>query len=686
MELLESRRLLAAGIFQESGDFLSEVDRLRLLAIQKDTNDYVRPTNAQRAKFHDAATSLIAGDIHVAADKADKFGYEVVRFADSGTDTILYGLRESLVNGETKRGWGSYFVNLGFQSNSLVEVPQPVFDTFSPEIGASAFLSSTSRGFLMAGAHRNANGPGTADVAHLSKSIFQSVHEAWNQPPLETVVFQIHGFSILNHDGDPGEAHFPAGTDVVISAGDGTVNDTLVDLDAQFEGQGFQSYAYNTLASNAPVNILINDGVNGNDFLSLAGTTNVQGNFSLQHGGRFIHIELEQSLRFDSQNRQTSSGLISNIIAAEPDQFVTAAEYDPTNNSITVDFSNPVEVLTVSLDNLTVGDDAIADSAEILDADSIRFALPTMAGGPHKITLKNVEDTNGVSTNVFHRWIEVVNADHTASFLVVDGGRDDTFTFDSNGSGVGEFELARGNSAARGATSESGGQYLWVVDNDDFVYVYDTSGSLLGQWHADGLRRPEGVATDGTDIWIVDRGQDAIFRFANGATWRGGSYSPTSQIDLDENNKNAIGITTDGSSLWVVDSQATDRVFKYSIGGESLGEWTIDSRNRSPRGITVDPTDSSSLWIVDSRTDEAFLYTSGALRTQGEQDANLVFAEAGKGAQGIAAPPQIIGAMTSPQEPGNDHRNAAFQLVFPAFPATTSPLSLDEETDDWLIL
>jgi hypothetical protein len=54
-----------------------------------------------------------------------------------------------------------------------------------------------------------------------------------------------------------------------------------------------------------------------------------------------------------------------------------------------------------------------------------------------------------------------------------------------------------------------------VVDANRKVYVYGAAGALLGSWTAGSMTSsatPEGIATNGTDIWIVDAQSDKVFR------------------------------------------------------------------------------------------------------------------------------------------------------------------------------
>ena len=298
-----------AAVLTESGDFVAYVESLRNLAFDSGSGLYVAPTPQDRAAF-----ALLAADLwtastpqHVAALDlaADALGYEVVQFTHNANNAVYLGLREQLVNNQQQTGWGSYFVRQGPSRDAMVQVPHPINDTRTWEVGAVALLESDARGFLLAGAHRNANGLGTADVADPIGSIFQVVHEQWNGPAGETVAWQVHGFNLANHIPPERVPGFPLDTDAVISNGTGAVSPEIVALDAALEaagGLGWVSYAYNTLDPTDALNVLVNGGVDGETFGppgGLGATTNAQQIYSTGIGGTFVHIELGQTIRFN---------------------------------------------------------------------------------------------------------------------------------------------------------------------------------------------------------------------------------------------------------------------------------------------------------------------------------------------------------------------------------------------------
>jgi hypothetical protein len=168
---------------------------------------------------------------------------------------------------------------------------------------------------------------------------------------------------------------------------------------------------------------------------------------------------------------------------------------------------------------------------------------------------------------------------------------------------------------------------VWVVDNNRTVYVYSTAGALLGSWTAGSMpsnAQPEGIATNGTDIWIVDNRNDRVYRYAGAASRTSGSQASASTFNLASGNTNPKDIVTDGASIWVVNDASTDRIYKYSLSGAAQGNWSIDSGNSAPVGLTLDPTNPSAVWVVDAN-DRVYRYDAAASRTSGSQTASVQF-------------------------------------------------------------
>jgi hypothetical protein len=264
----------------------------------RDDRPYVDPTEVLTA-FRHVAAALAWGDVKDAARKASLFDYEVVKFTDNRTHSRYLVLRQNLDREPQLRGWGSYIINPDSRIDALVEVPHPLADEQTPEIGGAVFERSAAKGFLLAGAHRE-----KADVPDLVDSMFHQVHAAWIGPAAQVVAWQIHGYVNAKHP-------FPNDARIVASAGDGGVVPELTSLDAISRERGLTSYVYNDRPANSRTNRRLNDGVPGVTFTSLAAAANEQGRLSRSLGGSFVHVELESSVRLDVDQRTTAVAVIA---------------------------------------------------------------------------------------------------------------------------------------------------------------------------------------------------------------------------------------------------------------------------------------------------------------------------------------------------------------------------------------
>jgi hypothetical protein len=257
----------------------------------------------------------------------------------------------------------------------------------------------------------------------------------------------------------------------------------------------------------------------------------------------------------------------------------------------------------------------------------------------------------------------------TVKFYTVDATAKDTFEYGPTGQALANYDLNSGNTNPRGVATTAANTKVWVIDGNKKVYVYDTNGVLAGSWTANGLTTPEDITTNGSDIWIVDDGSNKVFRYnSNAANRTSGSQNAASSFNLNSANANAKGIVTDGTHLWVVNDNSTDKVFKYTLSGSLVGSWTIDSRNGSPTGITIDPANPNHIWIVDSADKAVYRYNGAIGRSSGSQAADIVFNLSGTNgnAQGIADPP-----------PGGSDAALASELTLPV-----SHLALADWTAD----
>jgi len=300
-------------LFVNDQSVQSHIAQLTSQVAQRDSQDYLVPTAEQRSDFRSLADGLrdaqTTTELELLLPEAVALGYDLVVLSDLGS--TYYGLQESTTV-TVQKGWGSFFLRQDASNNALVEVVHPLGDINTPEISAQVFVDSEAKGFLLAGAHRNANGIGTADVAHLNESIFQEVHQSFADDASNLSVWQVHGFNIDLHP------EVPSDTDAILSSGTGGVTELILGLDQNIDALpgDWTSYSFNTLSVTDSLNVATNGNAAGSVFSQLAGTTNVQQQHTTSIGGEFVHIELEQSFRIDGgeSSRLLASQSIANAI------------------------------------------------------------------------------------------------------------------------------------------------------------------------------------------------------------------------------------------------------------------------------------------------------------------------------------------------------------------------------------
>lgn len=244
--------------------------------------------------------------------------------------------------------------------------------------------------------------------------------------------------------------------------------------------------------------------------------------------------------------------------------------------------------------------------------------------------------------------VSLVNLDNdpapaTKFFVVNDAATNRNYEYDSAGGAVENYLLASANTTPRGVVTNVAGDRVWVVDNNRTVYVYNNSGGLLGSWVAGSLPSNaivEGIATNGTHVWIVDNRGDRVYYYANAASRTSGTQNATSNFLLNSSNRNPKDIVTDGSFLWVVNDGSPDRVFRYNLSGALQNSWTLNTANKVPTGITLDPSGGSQdMWVVDSGTDRVYRYANARTLTAPTLTSFFQLAAGNANPQGIADPP-----------------------------------------------
>jgi hypothetical protein len=320
-----------------------------------------------------------------------------------------------------------------------------------------------------------------------------------------------------------------------------------------------------------------------------------------------------------------------------------------------------------------------------------------LTGGPTKTFMMNLSGASGATIGRGQGTGSILN--RMTKFFVADGGTAATYEYGGGGTSEEITTETSDDTAPRGAATTAAGNTVWVVDANKNVYVYTNHGLQIGSWSAGGLSSSAqltGIATNGTDIRLVDSYSDKVYKYAGSASRLSGSQNPSSNFSLaggKNGDPNPQDLVTDGTSFWVVDGTAR-KVFKYTLSGALLGSWAIDPANAHPTGITINPSNVSDIWIVDSGTLKVYQYVGAAGRTAGSQNAAATFAlnPYDTDPQGIADPPppdmllsraavppspeaalSVADVLFPPSSPGVPPSAALLGHVFAAGPRPTDP-------------
>lgn len=333
------------------------------------SNGYQPPTEAEINDFGLVFQYMKNGQHELIQPILDQYGYVFLRFNHTAEnpDTFYLIYEPAPIT----RGWGMYVLRPNYSKNVHVQVPHPLFDTNTPQVGARSFVRHRMRYYSIAGAHRFANGEqGTnpvSDVARNHPSIFQRVHQVWS----DAQVLQLHGFNDSNsiYDGYP---------DVVISNGTLTPPPIL--------------YTLRDLLNQHAITGGVFDAQTQSQLSLLGATQNPQGQWSAANGRVFIHYEMARFIRelgVPSDMNTPINRVISTFGEAFPDPqtqgtfFVGQEGTAPGNDD--PDFPNLREMFIYLSSRQISGDVNIYITSDIEESQNVFVGLDTNG---YRVTVK----------------------------------------------------------------------------------------------------------------------------------------------------------------------------------------------------------------------------------------------------------------------------------------------------------
>ncbi|MGW6572131.1 hypothetical protein ACWGAN_08125 [Streptomyces sp. NPDC054945] len=246
---------------------------------------YRTPTEQERLAFTRAFAHLLDGDPEAARTGLAEIDFTLRTVTDATTGRRYAEVADAVSeSGHTSRGWGRVYVDLEGRARWSVQVPHPVADARTELLGARVLRGAPGGVLVLAGAHRDAGEDGAADVAHRDDSIFHGVVEELARRNLPGV--QLHGFA---------DESF-RGRDAVVStgAGDSAVADAEL-LTAALRRDGLEvCTAYSARCK-------------------LAGRENEQGRTAADRQSRFLHVELNKTLRGDDRGLDRAAAALTTL-------------------------------------------------------------------------------------------------------------------------------------------------------------------------------------------------------------------------------------------------------------------------------------------------------------------------------------------------------------------------------------
>ncbi len=231
---------------------------------------YRRPTRDDRRTLAESVALLLDGRRTAAEHRLADVDFAVRTIKDPVGGRRYAEVADRSEDGAAPRGWGRVYIDLDSPVRWSVQVPHPVADRYTEQLGARLFSRSPGGILVIAGAHRDAGRRDTADVAHRRDSVFHAICAELVRRGLPGV--QLHGMA-----DDSAPRH-----DVVASTGRGrhAVSEGR-DLADALKERGFD--VCRAWARSCP----------------LEGRSNVQGRAAAFHDVPWLHIEFGPGIRED---------------------------------------------------------------------------------------------------------------------------------------------------------------------------------------------------------------------------------------------------------------------------------------------------------------------------------------------------------------------------------------------------
>ncbi|MER5375945.1 hypothetical protein [Streptomyces sp. NPDC002553] len=262
--------------------------RSRILTYTADfapDGDYTPPGDDERERLADGVGALLDGDAAEAERRLSPLGLSVTRLTDTDSGRRYDEIAATRPHGDAAH-WGRLYLNADSALRWNVQVPHPVSDRDTEELGVRLLEDTPSGALVLAGAHRRAGRSGAADVAHREDSAFHTVVEELQKRGVPGL--QLHGFARTRER--PYEA-------IVSGGAAGSAPGEATALADRLKADGLR--VCRGWSARCP----------------LEGTTNVQGRSAERRHALFLHVELAPVARGDGPDADDAADALADTLA-----------------------------------------------------------------------------------------------------------------------------------------------------------------------------------------------------------------------------------------------------------------------------------------------------------------------------------------------------------------------------------
>ncbi|MEW1698377.1 hypothetical protein ACIQCR_19595 [Streptomyces sp. NPDC093249] len=248
-----------------------------------DREPYKRPSKEQRERIAEGVGALLDGDLKAAEERLGSVGLGVARLTDATSGRRYHEV--AATEDGTEARWGRLYVPADAPVRWSAQVPHPVADRGTEDLGTRLMEGTPGGALVLAGAHRTAGKGDAADVAHRTDSAFHVIVDQLQKRKIPGV--QLHGFARAKDR--PYDAILSTGATQAASTDARTLADLMEDGGARV-CRGWS------------------------DRCPLEGTTNVQGKAAQQDGAAFIHVELAPDNRAETAEAQDTTAALTRLV------------------------------------------------------------------------------------------------------------------------------------------------------------------------------------------------------------------------------------------------------------------------------------------------------------------------------------------------------------------------------------